>query len=671
MNGKTFSPPRRTNVRGQPHMLAYINQEEASLLKALGGAGKPVHGVPAFYDEGDDYGGPGGDQSAGPDGQQGSGNNNAGPSGGGGREDGMDQDNPSSSSSSNNSAADDAVAAGKAEADAWSGWANTVGQNYSNTQNQTVDEMGNITTNNPDGSTTTTLSQAQQDLNTARDINDNNNAAGKLADRIQTMIDNGYDPNAPMDSTNVQLALIGTGIVDSGLSKSERMAALEDFGRRTAVAGAMKGGYNFGFMGPPNVNDILNNNPDMTQQEVVDAMARGFNNQTGTKGIGYNAFGKTGTVPGTKGLFGDVFGIDANGNLGIRSGWQNVGQNMANVGKTGASVLAAMKGNPNLAAAIQGFNFNTMAPLSAYDYTKENYDPNAPKGANMNLNYNVTDALLGKFADPITSKALGPVAKGIYGATNNIAITGATVGKMQDALNQEIRGVLADAGVDNTVNVGSISMDTGQVNGPNNTSGAGKGAAPKGSATADLQSDISNQVNSAAQQSLDNKSSSNFSVESTASGKSGNSTSFSDNNKSGSIPSNTTSMAGTSNISNTAATYNDKDGISTVPSVANQSVKSTDSNDANDNSGDSWKLIGDQIQNIINEGQNSSSNVLNPISYNSPASTRGGGLRGMGAGMLTRGKNRDYGSATFRTASKNEIDRGARRAGFGNGIMFG
>lgn len=668
MNGKTFSPPRRTNVRGQPHMLAYINDEEASLLKALGGAGKPVHGVPAFYDEGDDMESSGGDQSAGPDGQQGTGNNNAGPSSGGGREDGMDRDT-SSSSSSNNSAADDAVAAGKAEADAWSGWANTVGQNYSNTQNQTVDEMGNITTNNPDGSTTTTLSQAQQDLNTARDTN---NSAGKLADRIQAMIDSGqYDPNAPMDSTNVQLALAGTGIVDSNLSKSERMAALEDFGRRTAVAGAMKGGYNFGFMGPPNVKDILNNNPDMTQQEVVDAMARGFNNETGTKGIGYNVFGKTGTVPGTKGLFGDVFGIDVNGNLGIRSGWQNVGQNMANVGKTGASVLAAVKGNPNLAAAIQGFNFNTMAPLSAYDYTKENYDPNAPKGANMNLNYNVTDALLGKIADPITGKALGSVAKGLYGATNNMAVTAATVGKVQDALNQEFRGILADAGVDHTVNVGGISMDTGQINGPNNTSGAGKGAAPKGSATADLQSDISNQVNSAAQQSLDNKSSSNFSVESTASGKSGNSTSFSTNNKSGSIPSNTTSMAGTSNVSNTAATYNDKDGISTVPSVANQSVKSTDSNDANDNSGDSWKLIGDQIQNIINEGQNSSSNVLNPISYNSPASTRGGGLRGMGAGMLTRGKNRDYGSATFRTASKNEIDRGARRAGFGNGIMFG
>ncbi len=670
MNGKTFSPPRHTNVRGQPHMLAYINDEEASLLKALGGAGKPVHGVPAFYDEGDDMDSIGGDQSAGPDGQQGTGNNNAGPSSGGGREDGMDRDT-SSSSSSSNQAADDAVAAGKAEADSWSGWANTVGQNYASTQNQTVDSMGNITTANPDGSTSTTLSQAQQDLNTARDTN---NSAGKLADRIQAAIDTGkFDPNQPMDNMNVSLAMIGTGLVDNKMAKSERLAALEEFGRRTAVVGQMKGGYNFGFMGPPNVNDIMNNNPDMTQKDIVEAMARGFNAQTGTKGVGYNVFGKTGKVG--KGLFGDVFGIDANGNLGIRSGWQNVGQNMANTAKTGLGVLATVKGAPNIGAAIQGFNFNTMAPLSSYDYTKENYDPNAPKGANMNVNYNVTDALLGKFVDPITSKALGPLAKDIYNATNNVAITGASVGKVQDMVNQEIRGVLAEAGFKDTVNVGSIDLESGSINGPNNTSASGKGTAPKGSATADLQSDISSQVNSAAQQSLDNKSSSNFSVESTPSVYSGNNaTSFANSNMSGSIPSNTSHSVGTSNVSNSAATYNDKDGnMSPVShSKSNPNAPTTNNGDDNDNSGDSWKLIGEQIQNIVNEGQNSSANVLSPISYNSPTtSSRRSGLSGIGAGMLTRGKNRDYGSATFRTASKNEIDRGARRSGFGNGIMFG
>lgn len=659
MNGKTFSPPRRTNVRGQPHMLAYINQEEANLLKALGGSGEPgPMGVPTYIPDDGNRGG-GTDTSDAP----------SGPSGGGG---GNDDNNDTSSSSSSSSSADDremdAIAAGKAEADSWSGWANTVGQNYANTQNQTVDEMGNITTNNPDGSTTTTLSQAQQDLNVARDEN-NNNAAAKLADRIQTMIDNGYDPNAPMDSMNTQLAMIGTGVVDNKMAKSERLAALEEFGRRTAVAGAMKGGYNFGFMGPPNVNDILNNNPDMTKEDIVNAMARGFNAETGTPGVGYNVFGNTGVVG--KGLFGDVFGLDANGNLGIRSGWQNVGQNAANLAKTGASVLATVKGHPTLGKAISGFNFSTMAPLSAYDYTQKGYDPNAPKGATVNLDYDIMGPLVNHVAGPVVDKALTPLAKSVYGATNNVAITGLSVGKVQDAINQEIRGVLAEAGFDDPVNVGSYDIDTGQINGPNNTSPSGKGAAPKGSATADLQSDVSSQVESAAQQSLDNKSSSNFSVESTTSGNSGNSTSFSNNNKSGSIPSNTTSMAGTTNVSNTAATYNDKDGVSTGNPVANQSVNSNNSNDTNDNSGDSWKLIGDQIQNIINEGQNSSSNVLNPISYNNPASTRGGGLRGMGAGMLTRGKNRDYGSATFRTASKNEIDRGARRSGFGNGIMFG
>jgi len=52
-------PPRNTTIRGQDHLLAYITPEEAALLKARGGSGEagPM-GIPAFYDEGDDYSGP-------------------------------------------------------------------------------------------------------------------------------------------------------------------------------------------------------------------------------------------------------------------------------------------------------------------------------------------------------------------------------------------------------------------------------------------------------------------------------------------------------------------------------------------------------------------------------------------------------------------------------------
>ena len=56
---------RKKNIKGQPHKLAYVTEAESDLLKAMGGAGKPVkgtRGIPAYYsDAGDaaDMGGPG------------------------------------------------------------------------------------------------------------------------------------------------------------------------------------------------------------------------------------------------------------------------------------------------------------------------------------------------------------------------------------------------------------------------------------------------------------------------------------------------------------------------------------------------------------------------------------------------------------------------------------
>ena len=59
------NPPRRVEIRGQDHLLAYITPEEAQLLMDNGGSGKPgPMGIPAFYDEGDDYSGPGGDDGS-------------------------------------------------------------------------------------------------------------------------------------------------------------------------------------------------------------------------------------------------------------------------------------------------------------------------------------------------------------------------------------------------------------------------------------------------------------------------------------------------------------------------------------------------------------------------------------------------------------------------------
>jgi hypothetical protein len=46
------NPPRRIDIKGQPHMLSYITPEEGGILQLLGGAGKPgPMGIPSFYGE--------------------------------------------------------------------------------------------------------------------------------------------------------------------------------------------------------------------------------------------------------------------------------------------------------------------------------------------------------------------------------------------------------------------------------------------------------------------------------------------------------------------------------------------------------------------------------------------------------------------------------------------
>ena len=55
--GGLSSVQKKIDIGGEPHRLAYINSDEASLLKQLGGSGRNVNGVPAyFWDAGDDTG---------------------------------------------------------------------------------------------------------------------------------------------------------------------------------------------------------------------------------------------------------------------------------------------------------------------------------------------------------------------------------------------------------------------------------------------------------------------------------------------------------------------------------------------------------------------------------------------------------------------------------------
>jgi hypothetical protein len=52
--GALKSLPAQTTIKGQPHQLSYITPQEAGVLKMLGGAGKNVNGVPAYYKQLDD-----------------------------------------------------------------------------------------------------------------------------------------------------------------------------------------------------------------------------------------------------------------------------------------------------------------------------------------------------------------------------------------------------------------------------------------------------------------------------------------------------------------------------------------------------------------------------------------------------------------------------------------
>ena len=51
----TDTIPKQTTISGQPHMLAYINPQEAQLLQDRGGIGS-LFGIPTFYNPGDDMG---------------------------------------------------------------------------------------------------------------------------------------------------------------------------------------------------------------------------------------------------------------------------------------------------------------------------------------------------------------------------------------------------------------------------------------------------------------------------------------------------------------------------------------------------------------------------------------------------------------------------------------
>jgi hypothetical protein len=74
--------PTDLNINGEPHQLSYINQEEADLLRSMGGSGQNVYGIPAYYDASNDGGDAAGPAGGGV-GDSNDGGDAAGPAGGG------------------------------------------------------------------------------------------------------------------------------------------------------------------------------------------------------------------------------------------------------------------------------------------------------------------------------------------------------------------------------------------------------------------------------------------------------------------------------------------------------------------------------------------------------------------------------------------------------------
>lgn len=255
-----------------------------------------------------------------------------------------------------------------------------------------------------------------------------------------------------------------------------------------------------------------------------------------------------------------------------------------------------------------GFEVNTSMPFSDYNRFMAG-DVNDPS-VSYNVN-NVAGAMLGNAIAP-------KVAQGVFNQTNNLALAqGAGMGTNK----------LIQEGINMANPNGSIPLGN-----------AGKGTAQAGSATTTVQSDLGG------------------SMDTGGSGQTAPGFDPSDSN-----------------------TFNLKDG-NTDAKLSNLNFGNDNTNNDNSDNNDNNELgNATTLQNMggdVNTLQNQNSQLLNPLGDDDEGLLPQGVslLNNIGSGFgnyLTKGKNRKYGNATFRTASRNEVNRNKRRSGLGAGIIFG
>lgn len=235
----------------------------------------------------------------------------------------------------------------------------------------------------------------------------------------------------------------------------------------------------------------------------------------------------------------------------------------------------------------------------------------AGKAVQPGLEFNVNNVASGMLGQAITPK----VAQGVFNQTGSIPLA-------------QMAGIGSNALINEGVNMVNPNASIPLGN-------AGKGTSQAGSATTTVQSDLGSDMNTgggAFPDGVDQTDSNNFNL------------------KDGNIDTSLSNL----NFGND-----------------NTNTSSSDNNDNNEsgNAGVLKKMGGD-----VNTLQDQNTQLLNPLGDDGEMPEGVSLLNNLGNGFgnyLMRGKNREYGNATFRTASKNEVNRNKRRSGLGAGIIFG
>ena len=435
----------------------------------------------------------------------------------------------------------------------------------------------------------------------------------ELANYDQTVAANesaakGLTSNGQVKSNEqLSLEMIASGGVPN-VGKDQQIAAAKQLGAQLS-----KGLYSTAGFITENLKDFQMYGGDSTQREVMEAIASGYNNQTGTTGI--SGLGQT-VKNMTSGLGGNRMEVDRNGNVTLQTQGQHIGEGAANI--LGSFASAYVGGVPGM--ALSGVNVNASTPFNQDGYNK--FKPGGDTGADINLSYNTSDVV----ANALGSKLATPVGKFAYNATNNAALAQLAAAGVNQLSSTAANSLMGD---DASIKLGNIGNTSG---GP-----AGMGRTAKGNMTSGVQSDIT--------------------LEGSTSGSGGMDIDVTD-----------------------PANFNVKDGTSQKKGTMSVGDNNKGNNQSNDDNGGGKALA--KMKSTIGDGGDVNTLLEGNLALTNPLGDDAGRQLPSGVTMLsdldggfgnylTKGKNRDYGNATFKTASRNEVNRNKRRSGIGNGILFG